>query len=268
MCIMALPVRSVSNTRIFVGSADGIQLTVYEMAVRLATPGNAMILPAPATSADLVGLIDMSEAPKFFDDADKLFVPMTLGMSKGGGRRSRGFLEVQEVGNYQVSIAESLDDLDRVNPEVFTLSPDAKATLGTYSSGFCFVVAQLKDSGQFHALAYTHPVAPDGTMFIPTKHEHGTKVARHPQLEGERADWDHHVYYQATPAAFTDLPGSKNKSETRSNANRYGQIANWAKQYAEKVPELAPFLDASQNTRIIRSRFHGKLRNIDLHLEA
>jgi len=267
MCIMALPVRSVTNTRIFVGQAAGTQLTVYEMAVTLATPGNAMILPAPATSADQVGLIDMSEAPGFFDDADKLFMPMTLGMSKGGRSRGVDFLKVHEVGNYQVSIAESLDDLDRVNPEVFTLSPDAKPTLGTYGDGFCFVVAQLKESGKFHALAYTHPTAPDGKLFVPTKHEHGTKVARHPQLEGERADWDHHVYYQAT-AEYTDLPGSKNKSEVRSNANQYGMIARWAKMYAEKVPALAPFLDSAQASRITRTRFYGKLRNIDLHLEA
>jgi hypothetical protein len=207
----------------------------------------------------------MSEAPGFFDDADKLFMPLTLGKTKS---RGVDFLKVHEVGNYQVSIAESLDDLDRVNPEVFTLSPDAKSTLGTYDDGFCFVVAQLKESGKFHALAYTHPVAGDGKLFIPTKHEHGSHVAPHPQLEGERADWDHHIYYQDTQAKYTDLPGSKDKSETRSNANQYGMIARWAKMYAEKVPSLAPFLDSEQDSRIIRSRFHGKLRNIDLHLEA
>jgi hypothetical protein len=255
---MARPVRSVSNTRIFVGRDDTRQLTIYEMAVQLATPGNAMILPAPAATADQVGLIDMSEAADFFDDIDKVFEPLTLG-TKSRSIDTNSFLEVHEVGSYLVSIASSLDDLDRVNPAVFTLSPEALATLADYTDGFAFVVAQLRESGNFHPLAYTHPTPPQGHLFIPTRHEHGGKDDR------SRAPWDHHIYHQ-TQGVYVELPGSKDKSEARGNASNYGMVAKLAKHYGSEVPDLTPFLDVDQNSRIVRSRFHGSLRNIDLQL--
>ena len=282
MCILALPVRSVRNTRIFVGTnTEGDrQLTVYEMAVELVarrqaansteSPGNAMILPVPAGAPEQIDLIDMTEAKDFFDALERCFQPMTLGIkSRGGG--SRGFLEVHQVGSYNVSIANSYEELDLINPAVFTLSDDAKQVLGSQYSRldgpkFCFVVAQLRESGQFHPLAFSHPIADDGKLFIPTKHEHGLKIPGVPEesLRG-RAAWDHHIFHQST-ATYDEQPRSKDRTERVGNQNRSGQIDQTLAYLAEQVPELEPYFDRGQQCRLARTEFKGVLKNIDLRL--
>lgn len=268
MCIMALPVRSVSNTRIFAGfnPERTRQLTIYEMAVTLQTPGNAMILPVPASGAEDVDLIDMSAVPKFFDDLDTVFEPMYLGTRGSRGVPASGMLKVHEVGSYRVSIAGKIDDLLLVDPEVFSLSVDTAATLARhYATGFAFVVATMRESGKFHPLAYTSPLTRTDGLFVPTRHEHG-KVDRVP-----RAQWDHHIYRQRL-SMFSELPGSKDHTDIRSKNSRDGygnvMIQAWARAQIAKVPALAPFLDGDEKTaKVFRSKFQGPLANIDLILE-
>ena len=283
MCILALPVRSVRNTRIFVGTnTEGDrQLTVYEMAVELVarrqaansteSPGNAMILPVPAGAPEQIDLIDMTEAKDFFDGLETCFQPMTLGLKSRSRGMSNGFLEVHQVGSYNVSIANTYDELDLINPAVFTLSADAKQVLGSQYSRlngpkFCFVVAQLRESGKFHPLAFSHPIAEDGKLFIPTKHEHGLKIpgVSEESLRG-RAVWDHHIFHQST-ATYDEQPRSKDRTERVGNQNRYGQIKNTLAHWAEKVPALAPYFDISEDCRLARTEFKGVLKNIDLRL--
>lgn len=269
MCIMARPVRSVSNTRIFVGcdSRRERQLLVYEMAVELQGGSNAMILPVPAAVPEDVALLDLSEAPQFFDDLDKPFERMTLG-TKGGSRGFGDTLKIHEVGNYRVSIAPSVEDLDRVDPAVFTLSAETRQTLTpNYGTGFVFVVAALRESGKFHPLAYTHPVMEDGRLFIPTRHEHGNST-RHGYAALPR--WDHYVYRQV-PTVFAEMPGSKDHTEIRGKGSRddpYPRVATCIEGLVAKVPTLAPFLDADKDgARLFRTAFKGPLKNMDLHLE-
>lgn len=261
MCILALPVRSVSNTRIFVGENEGRQLTVYEMAVQLQMPGNAMILPVPTTDPDSIELVNMEKVPRFFDALSRMFEPMALGMFKGTRSRGGGFLKVQNVGNYQVSVAGNIEDLNRIDPSVFRLT---EATLETlvmnYRDGHSFVVAQLRESGKYHPLAYTHPVAPDGKVFIPTRHEHGERHAK--------PYWDHHIYFQRD-GSYEQLPGRKERTEVRSDKAQYGRINTLLGRIADMVPELAPYLDTKKNdSRMFQSRFAGQLDNIDLRREV
>lgn len=262
MCIMALPVRSVSNTRIFLGSdPDRIrQLTVYEMAVTLQTPGNAMILPVPAMSVAEIELLDLSAVPKFFDGLGKVFDRAT---TLGTRAMLSAPLKVHDVGNYRVSIAGSIADLSRVDPKVFSLSPETAATLARdYSFGFVFVVSTLRESGKFHPLAYTSLMS-GRTMFVPTQHEHGSGHRR------TQADWDHHIYRQRV-SVFSTLPGSKDHTEVhgvRSDPHIHQMIQRWAAAMAEKAPSLAPFLDSGEHAKVIRTRFHGPLLNMDLQLE-
>lgn len=265
MCILAQPVRTVSNTRIFVGSNGTRQLTVYEMAVQLAESqsGNAMILPAPAASPSDIELIDMSDHPKFFDDLDRAFRMRSRSLSKAPPMLGR--LEVHRVGNYDVSIADTIDDLDRLNPEVFTLSDDAKQALGPNYSRLdgpkhVFIVAVLRESGKFHPLAHTHPIAAGGKLFVPTRHEHGHNHGDDPQ--GGRADWDHHIFHQSVDNDFDDLPGSKNHREVRSVKDKFSTTKRVLESAAEKVPALAPYLANG----LVRSKFKGSLRNMDLRL--
>ena len=89
-----------------------------------ATP--AMILPIPAGPVEMV---DLSAFADIFVELNKAFPKPPARRSKGrsrGGDRSLmldSFLEVQAVGSYSVSVAPSLEDLQRIDPSVFTVSP-------------------------------------------------------------------------------------------------------------------------------------------------
>jgi hypothetical protein len=190
-----------------------------------------------------------------------MFEPMTLSMSEGTRSRGGDFLRVQNVGNYQVSVAGNVEDLDRINPAVFRLTEKTLETLViNYWDGHSFVVAQLRESGKFHPLAYTHPIAPDGKVFIPTRHEHGE---RH-----DKPYWDHHIYFQQR-GSYEQLPSSKERTEERSDKAQFGRVSTLLGKVVDMVPELAPYLDVTPDTsRVFRSRFAGQLVNIDLRREV
>lgn len=182
MCIMASPVESVSGTKIFVGHDGKRQATVYSMAVELAGEGNAMILPVPVSSGQDIDLVDLSGTPEFFTPLVDMFTVRSRAISFGDD-----FLEVHRVGNYDVSIVATVSDVKRLNPNVFEVSSDTERTLREHYPGFAFLVAQLCNSGEFHPLAYIHPLM-EGRLFVPTRHEHGDGSGL--------PKWDHQIFYQ------------------------------------------------------------------------
>lgn len=260
MCIMAGPVESVSNTRIFVGAdSRGLrQVVLYAMAVQLQArsgKGNAMILPVPGGATD-VALFDLTAYPTIFDDIDAPFVVRSRGVSKDLDRSFGEPLEVHRVGSYDVSIVPTVDDVKRLNTSVFEVSADTENTLrGHYPVGFAFLVAQLRTSGDFHPLAYTHPVV-DGRMFIPTRHEHGGR-------SGDLPKWDHSIYHQSQ-SELDVIPQDHRNIPRRQTART-----------AHFDGKLLPLLYASEKTRPLVGYFdprgpltkieaHGRLPNIDL----
>ncbi len=269
---MAMPVKSVSNTRIFVG-CDQVrtrQLTVYEMAVVLQTPGNAMILPVPASDPSEVELLDLTLVPKFFAKFIRAFEPLTLGLDVMRGSRSMEPLKVHDVGNYRVSIAGSVADLSRVDPAVFQLSAETAETLTSYGEGFVFVVATFRESGKFHPLAYTHPMPADGTLFVPTRHEHGDKHL--PSQKRDTADaafFDHDICRQESSQFVQPLGRFDKSSEVSATSpDGYGGVMadRWATDQMNRVPGLMPFLRQGQGARLVRSELNGPFKNMDLSL--
>lgn len=265
MCIMASPVRSVSDTRIFVGTEPKglLQLTVYQMAVELSTrtgKGNAMILPVPVGTmgAGTIQLVDLSSIPDFFDSFIEAFIERSRSMSKGISMDFNDDLEVQKVGNYDVSVVPSVDDVKRLNRDVFEVSPDTEALLrAEYPVGFAFLVAQLRNSGEFHPLAYVSPVIV-GKMFIPTKHAHGrgesTDVAR----------WDHHIFYRGDQAVDV-LPRLHRTTTARKSLQ--GPLADKClsavyRDFRDVAPALLPFLGTGLSLNQVKAE--GLLANIDL----
>ena len=197
MCIFAGPVENVSGTRIFVSRQGDKQFTAYQMEVSLAlTPGsgqdkldpwsssrptqsrakvgNAMILPVPCDSGSQIELVDLSGVPDMFDQLDAPFIERTRGMSKMS-RDVVDHLEVYDVGDYKVSIAYTLADIDRADPSVFALSEDTSRVLAdNYAEGFAFVIASLKNSGKISPLGYISTIPAslkDATypLFIPSR---------------------------------------------------------------------------------------------------
>lgn len=232
MCIFSGPVKLVSGTKIFTFANEGVQLVVYEntipkQALNVENDPVAMVLPVPNPSgkADDIRLFSMSEHSGFFDKLDDLFpreVKLTLNL--GGTRgptRSASLLPVQRVGNYNVSVAPTLNDVERLQFDQFHgIEPTVQELLRKhYASGFSFLVCQLHAVGvNNHPIAYSHPyvdvsasgdVGRDhqwkladspGLLFVPTRHHHGAEA------EERSSSWDHAVY-------LADCAVNKNEAE-------------------------------------------------------
>lgn len=185
MCIFTRPVESVSNTRIAVGLvAPGRQLTVYENAVSIGQAGTAMVLPVP--NGGPIDMLDLSKEDWSWKALDDAYFPKPMSPSWGGtggfafGMQAKGpsRLAVVTCGGYLVSVAKTMQDLARVDDDVFTLPANIQEVLQKhYGEGFGFVVCKFqkgKTSG--HPIAYTHSPLKDGRLFIPTRHEHGNEA--------------------------------------------------------------------------------------------
>lgn len=253
MCLFANEVDDVANTQIYVAADinQTEQCVIYEMAVSLRGGVNAMILPVPA-EAGSIKLYDLSTAEDLFKELNEMFVVRSRGMSFGK-EDDEDSLEVVQVGNYDVSVAPSVADMKRVNRGVFQLSANVEETLRKhYASGFAFVVAQLRESGKGHPLAYTHPLA-DKRLFIPTRHEHGPST--------QLPKWDHHIFYPYK-LGLEDFP-----------ANRYNQ-APPAQYLALSPTSVLEMLAASEATAPLcqfflrkgmqRTKLSGRMTNMDL----
>jgi len=178
MCIFALPVKDVSNTKILVRRLPGNrQLVVYSNEISLETKSpNAMILPFPKGRIELV---DLSDYATFFEDCNENFSFLhSKGgyqtFSFGGTESTETYLKVEVNGSYKVSIANNIDDLKRINDNVFRIAPNVQQILGkNYSQGFGFVICQFNESMSAHPMAYITATLPSGNIFVPTRHAHG-----------------------------------------------------------------------------------------------
>ena len=182
MCIFALPVASVGNTRILVAALGGQrQLTVYENKVH-STGRNAMILPVPKGPVEL---IDMTRYPgDIFKHCESMFPQrkdFKFGAGFGGGDStvasfSMSPLPVVRSGGYMCSIVPSIEDMKRIDTRVFTLPPDIEKVLQSNypADQFGFIVCLFDGSvGDMKPIAYAHSTLANGVLFIPTLHEHG-----------------------------------------------------------------------------------------------
>eukprot|EP01088_Endostelium_zonatum_P014986 TRINITY_DN3489_c0_g1_i1.p1 TRINITY_DN3489_c0_g1~~TRINITY_DN3489_c0_g1_i1.p1 ORF type:complete len:300 (-),score=66.85 TRINITY_DN3489_c0_g1_i1:64-963(-) len=200
MCIFNHEVKKVSGTKIFVGPIKGgeRQFTVYQNFVDDEKKGseskqqNAMILPFPQGPVDL---IDLTEYKDFFKHCSRCFDPPTQNSrSKSFGLEQRTYsLKVHVVGSYNVSIAETLEDVARANPEVFTLSSNVSELLGRhYATGYSFLICCFQESGEKHPLGYVHKRQKQEdesqALFVPTMHLHGDHEVSLVH------DWDHEIY--------------------------------------------------------------------------
>ena len=168
-------------------------------------------------------------------------------------------LEVHDIGDYKVSIAPTVADIDRADPEVFTLADNAREVLSEYGRKFGFVIASLKDSGTISPLGYIHYLPPNNdsayNMFIPTKHEHGDR--------SKLPEWDHLIYIGGK-GRLRDTPkiGMADQSPYIVANLRAGTTSEkMVERITKQVPELAGFLQPGPMTRV---EARGSLANIDL----
>ncbi len=177
MCIISNKVEKVAKTKILVGVNKldpTIQLTVYCNSVSNNTDGNAMILPVPNPHS--VRYHDLSNYKDIFTDCNRCFSkPIARSWSLNfNAKSSNKSLEVFNVGSYKVSLAKSLQDLQRVDKNVFNLSFNCGEMLSKEYSNpiFGFIICKLaKGKEDYHPFGYSHEMI-DNTVFIPTKHYH------------------------------------------------------------------------------------------------
>lgn len=255
MCIFAGPVKAVSNTRIAVFTKGKKCFTIYQMNVELLEGGNAMVLPVPVLAKKKVKLVDMSGAKGFFSDLDDLWPkPRFRGINLDALLSSEGPLAVKRVGDYEVSIVRTIEDIKRIDTSVFTLSPETEGVLREQYTGenWAFVVAKLVAGGEVHPLGYIYRRANPAMVFIPTRHAHGHSEPD----KGYTSDWDHTVYVPAGARFEGPLPGMVQPME--ATAACYEATAGFL---LAETSELKGFLDPSR--KFGRVQWKGWLPNVD-----
>lgn len=204
MCIITGPVDRVCGTQIFVApSLDGRrQIVVYQNTVATRQP-NLMILPVPnPTTVQFERSVMAYDA--LFEDAAISFTKFSA--YRGGETtlsrsivQSSPPLPVHSVGPYQASIAFSLEDLNRLDPTIFTPSEDLQKLLassyafGKHSSPIGFICCVLRAGEHaYEPIAYSHEIT-GHSLFVPTKHFHSGEATT-----DLAHDWDHEIYSLGT----------------------------------------------------------------------
>lgn len=204
MCIVSGLVKSVADTKIFVAPSQGgtRQLVVYQNRVDTDRP-NLMILPVPNPSTlqfeDLV-----MRYTGLFDDASHSFFKQRGYSQETAAWQTRSAaaqaepppLEVYTIGPYQASVAETFEDLGRLDRSVFQPSQDLLTLLSSYQTPFGtatppigFLCCQLLPGRQsYEPIAYSHAADSRG-LFVPTRHYHPGEDAT-----AAAADWDHEIF--------------------------------------------------------------------------
>jgi hypothetical protein len=169
-------------------------------------PVNAMILPVPTTSSQ-VGFCQSTDDwvtpilarlhSEFQDVRRYKFGFGSLGFGGSyGAPPPGGSLPTFRVGSYIVSVANSLDDLRRVDVTKFSIPDNLNSMLEIHYTGpgWSFIVAGLTNVTQYHPLCYWYPLPyEESPLFIPLRHYHG---------EGQPSnvgDYDHEIYILGLP---------------------------------------------------------------------
>jgi hypothetical protein len=181
MCLISTEIEKVSKTKILVApnSNSTRQLVVYSNYVNNVSESNAMVLPVP--NPQTVKFIDLTGYKNLFEDCASCFYSpyglksSTLNYSTNSyNTRDDKPLEVFNVGSYKVSLAMNLEQISRVDPRVFVLSPGLKQTLEMfyYQPYWGFIICKLNSGPEtYHPLAYSHQII-DSKIYIPTRHYH------------------------------------------------------------------------------------------------
>lgn len=191
--------------------------------------GNAtagMILPVPCSGSDIdfSYTINCSSAVSSCISAlDSLFeVEKSRSLSKyrSAASSSLSYLPVQQIGNFDISIANNPAELLQIDPSVFIVHPSVFRILQYgYPLGFSFIIYRLTPGKSHSPLIYTFPLHHENVLTIPTLHVHKQK------LKVKAKDWDHKIYI----LGGRELLGPRTLTDSNNQAIIYmnkQQIAN------------------------------------------
>jgi hypothetical protein len=168
----------VSNTKILVAPniSKTRQLVIYSNQINNISKSNVMIIPVPLPQT--VQFINLSGYKNIFEDCSHCFYSqfksygLNLSTNSINTRDDSKQLEVFNVGNYQVSLAMNLEQLTKINEQVFNISNGLQEILQMfyYQPYWGFIIVKL-DVGliSYHPFAYSHNII-DNKIYIPTRH--------------------------------------------------------------------------------------------------
>jgi len=136
---------------------------------------------------------------------------------------AKDHLEVHAVGAYLISIAKSVEDLRRIDPSVFKVSDTIDVLFRQhYAEGFGFVICRFDATKgvQGHPIGYVHDPMPNGTLFVPCRHEHG-----HGTTETE--NFSHEIY---------SLNTGKEAGSTRADLGWKGTTPDYIPSQKKEIP--------------------------------
>jgi hypothetical protein len=156
-----------------------LQLTVYSNQIGLVRnpvdqngrPNTAMILPFPIVpeTKNRFKIFTMREYSNIFDDFEMLFPDLPEKRTTTEDIH----LPTLNIGSYAVSVAKDINELQKINPEKFSVTKDViNLAKQYYPKNFAFIVCLLKTNAQYHPLGYVHEIRKDGKLFVPTRHNH------------------------------------------------------------------------------------------------
>ena len=192
MCIFVQEVKHVAATKIFVAPLpDGRQITIYMNSASTAVP-NAMILPVP--TGQPITLLDCSKLSSLFKTLESVFP--TYEEEDGEDCCSEddlldNALKVFRVGDYDVSLAATLGDLQRIDASIFKVADGIEHLLShRYGNGYSFVVCKMINGsvGDSPVGYISAPAKPGKLLFVPTVHGHDGSGGE------DVDDWDHQIF--------------------------------------------------------------------------
>jgi hypothetical protein len=204
MCIVAAKYSAVtSNTSIVAipvilanGERKCIMIFVNKVQKSSDCRNITMILPFPRTRN--FQMFDTS-GKDWNDFINRLNSSMFTRSCRSGGRVEK--FEVNRIGNYIVSVAETIDDLERINEEQLPIHHDMKKMMrDNYSAPgvFSFLVCRIADDVQTiesSPIAYMTDMytGGGGDIFVPTKHCE-SRDGQTPTI----AHFDHSIFLMGT----------------------------------------------------------------------
>jgi hypothetical protein len=253
MCCFTLPVKSVSETRIFARAAEhGRQYVVYSM--RLDADNDlAMVLPLPVksgTNEKSVTFINLKEYPGFFHDMEKGFpkpAPTGIALHQRETVIMSGVtLEVLQVGDFEASFVPTEADFLRLD-ERFRLPPGTWQKLPQYAA-YGFAVFKLKPgANRVHPMAFSFPRQDPAKIFFPTVHIHDGTVH-------VKAEFDHTLYCQSREGEAFKYSADQRWEESQGHARNFMHM-----------DETQGVIEADQHC--YKATMHGNLPNCDTVVE-
>jgi hypothetical protein len=282
MCIFNHPVKEVRQTRILASpTKDNRALIIYENYV--GTTGgergakqqaqkqkleekqaeeranqNAMILPAPLKEGNKIQVLDLSNGAFKFDHCDLCF-PREAKVEKRAFLASalkQKPLEVISVGAYSVSLALNFADLGRIDETVFKVAPNIEEILRKhYEKGFGFVICCFDPTKKIepHPIGYISDLEESGSVFIPTRHEHGDEEGN-----DHLAHFDHKIFSVNSPSLGESIGDvAKHWGINGTTPSRSPESLFSAPVFDGLIPEVLQFR---------RHTIRGKKENTDFHI--